>query len=669
MPVSNVSPIIEYTANGVTTQFAFPFKTFVSSHLYVYVNSALQVGGYSVSGLGNDNGGTVTFSVAPSNGAFVQIVRDLPLDRTTDYQPAGAFREDQVDRDQDTQTMQLQQLARDIGGFAQSQARLMRLVNGDPSIGGRFDARQNRIINLLDPIDNQDAATKNFVKSEIANNVLTGVGVLPLPTYNALRAYNGTFTSVYVAGRTDDQDGAAGDFAVDEADTTSADNDGTILVDALGRRWKRQNITFVNVAWFGVKNNVLSTSQFQSAVNVTPSGGTLKLLEGDVTHILDKTIVFKKPIIIIGGAKEQVKIKFLASGSYLASPFKAGFIFPHTTTNVPSNPGDSRRSVCSGFTVIGEVANSGFTGVLICAPITLRNVDATVCTADGFKVAASNGIYLGNANGTVLNECYAYSNTGSGFALSGDDANACNLVGCRSFSNSQYGFFDDSLLGNTYVGCETDSNTVGGYYSTPAKPNRSVYLGCYAEGNQAGNSWNINARSLRIGSLGDLDAVTRTTNGVALSGMPSNRAYLNQALSFANTDTIANDKTGGAFLIVGTSGFEYKARSTAPTLNITDGGANYTDIAFNSSPVLRFPNADSIANIRLGRPYFPQGVSIGATGRSGIVGAGTAAPTTGTYDAGAIFFNDLPAASGFIGWVCVTAGTPGTWKTFGAISP
>lgn len=46
----------------------------------------------------------------------------------------------------------------------------------------------------------------------------------------------------------------------------------------------------------------------------------------------------------------------------------------------------------------------------------------------------------------------------------------------------------------------------------------------------------------------------------------------------------------------------------------------------------------------------------------------SAAPTTGTYKRGDIVLNNAPSASGFIGWVCVTAGTPGTWKTWGVIS-
>jgi hypothetical protein len=47
---------------------------------------------------------------------------------------------------------------------------------------------------------------------------------------------------------------------------------------------------------------------------------------------------------------------------------------------------------------------------------------------------------------------------------------------------------------------------------------------------------------------------------------------------------------------------------------------------------------------------------------------GTAAPTTGAHIVGEVVWNTAPAASGTIGWVCTTAGTPGTWKTFGAIS-
>jgi hypothetical protein len=46
-------------------------------------------------------------------------------------------------------------------------------------------------------------------------------------------------------------------------------------------------------------------------------------------------------------------------------------------------------------------------------------------------------------------------------------------------------------------------------------------------------------------------------------------------------------------------------------------------------------------------------------------GAGGVALRT---DAGDTVYISAPTAGGNIGHVCVTGGTPGTWKTFGAIS-
>lgn len=46
----------------------------------------------------------------------------------------------------------------------------------------------------------------------------------------------------------------------------------------------------------------------------------------------------------------------------------------------------------------------------------------------------------------------------------------------------------------------------------------------------------------------------------------------------------------------------------------------------------------------------------------------SAAPSTGYHAVGERVWNSAPTAGGTIGWVCTTAGTPGTWKTWGAIT-
>jgi hypothetical protein len=46
----------------------------------------------------------------------------------------------------------------------------------------------------------------------------------------------------------------------------------------------------------------------------------------------------------------------------------------------------------------------------------------------------------------------------------------------------------------------------------------------------------------------------------------------------------------------------------------------------------------------------------------------TAAPTTGTWLQGDVVMNSAPAAGGTPGWVCVVAGTPGTWKAMANVA-
>lgn len=45
-----------------------------------------------------------------------------------------------------------------------------------------------------------------------------------------------------------------------------------------------------------------------------------------------------------------------------------------------------------------------------------------------------------------------------------------------------------------------------------------------------------------------------------------------------------------------------------------------------------------------------------------------AEPTVGDWLRGDIVYNSTPSAGGTVGWVCVTSGTPGTWKAFGTIA-
>lgn len=46
---------------------------------------------------------------------------------------------------------------------------------------------------------------------------------------------------------------------------------------------------------------------------------------------------------------------------------------------------------------------------------------------------------------------------------------------------------------------------------------------------------------------------------------------------------------------------------------------------------------------------------------------GSAAPTTRYWEVGAIRWNNAPVVGGNLGWICVVAGSPGTWATIGSV--
>lgn len=108
MPIPLQTPIVEHVGNGVTTVFAYPFGVLAADDLKVRVAGVDITSGFTVSGVGNRAGGSVTFAAAPANGAVVLLFREVQLKRDTDYQENGDLREAVLDDDFDRTMMALQ---------------------------------------------------------------------------------------------------------------------------------------------------------------------------------------------------------------------------------------------------------------------------------------------------------------------------------------------------------------------------------------------------------------------------------------------------------------------------------------------------------------------------------------------------------------------------------
>lgn len=91
MTISTTASRIEYAGNGTTTAFAFPYRFLANGDLKVYlINTAgtpvlrAETTHYSLTGAGDNGGGTVTMGTAPALGETLVIFRDPALTQTVD---------------------------------------------------------------------------------------------------------------------------------------------------------------------------------------------------------------------------------------------------------------------------------------------------------------------------------------------------------------------------------------------------------------------------------------------------------------------------------------------------------------------------------------------------------------------------------------------------------
>lgn len=140
-----------YIANGVTTQFAYKFYLLFATDMQVFVGGQKKTlnTDYTVTGVGNSQGGNVVFTTAPASGLEVLIKRATPYTRQTDYADNGDLLADVVNDDFDRIWLALQEIN---ASFSSSISK---------PVGGNWDAQGLRLTGLADGSQPQDAVTYN----------------------------------------------------------------------------------------------------------------------------------------------------------------------------------------------------------------------------------------------------------------------------------------------------------------------------------------------------------------------------------------------------------------------------------------------------------------------------------------------------------------------------
>ncbi|WP_447881580.1 hypothetical protein [Serratia fonticola] len=162
MTVSTEVSREEYTGNGVTTDFDYRFRVFEAADLVVSVADTTETiteltlnTDYTVTGAGSRTGGKVKLFSPLAFNWRISIERALPVTQETDVRNQGNFFPEVHEDAWDKLTMLIQQVWSYFGLALRKPTWLAKY----------YDALGNRIANLGNPINSQDAVTKSYVDS------------------------------------------------------------------------------------------------------------------------------------------------------------------------------------------------------------------------------------------------------------------------------------------------------------------------------------------------------------------------------------------------------------------------------------------------------------------------------------------------------------------------
>lgn len=266
----------------------------------------------------------------------------------------------------------------------------------------------------------------------------------------------------------------------------------------------------------------------------------------------------------------------------------------------------------------------------------------------------------------VTDQCYIclfQSLTGLGiteksFSVIAPAFNNNTFVNC-TFGGKGFLLVSESSQGIQFTGCDFEGCSYDATYPATAyfKITSSTELtgisgitfsGCYWENNDA-DAIHLNAQGISGSSKDGI-------SGVSISGCFFTGGYGD--VGHTNAKNVLFAFNAHAISVTGNYFSDFK------DYVVFDGGGNgpwlfeSNYIGKNLNGVERIPAFASTGKV-LGGPG-------GYVKNNGLLTRrefqGTAIPTTGTFIQGDIVWNNAPTAGAYEKWICVSAGTPGTWK-------
>jgi hypothetical protein len=268
--------------------------------------------------------------------------------------------------------------------------------------------------------------------------------------------------------------------------------------------WVRKFSGPLDVRWFGAVADATAAgvgtdnyAAIQAALDffAATGGGRVYIPSAPLPYRCSARLQIKAATHLFGDVYSQNALGStwpgLALGSTLYFDAGVGGIINWYTTNLDAigaaiYPGGT-NTIIERVRVISAgagAAAAGKYGIEARGVITLRDCEVNFFGDDGVVLRGAAGgsglpVY-GNVSCSLLERVRSTSNAGNGFYAEGGDANVITFINCSTAANGEYGFYDNGLIGNQYIGALTEGNTLGGIWANTNAAH--TFIGCEIEG-------------------------------------------------------------------------------------------------------------------------------------------------------------------------------------------
>lgn len=303
---------IRYTGNGSTTNYAFTFPYLDASHIKVRLNGTLTTLFTFL------NASTIQLTSAPASGVVIEIRRETPKDN-----PIVNFTDGSVllERDLDllvAYDLYLAQETADIAGSVISQDSL-----------GVWQAQNKRIANLADPVDAQDAVSKNWAETSMTSSLGVAVSSASTATTKASEASSSaTAAAGSASAASSSQTAAATSASTATTQATNSANSASAAAASAAAALASQNSATSSAASATSSAASATTSAATATTQATNASNSASAAAASAASLNASQIVYKDSAT--GAA-------FIPSGTTAQRPSSptAGYLRFNTTLGKP----------------------------------------------------------------------------------------------------------------------------------------------------------------------------------------------------------------------------------------------------------------------------------------------------------------------------------------------